>query len=223
MSPDFFLPPDFGIEVLYTVLIMIFTFLVFYKTREIYELTKHKGVQFFRYAFILLGLAYASRLFLYGSLLKSSLSFEPFSRPSPFLAPVSSLLLAYFSTLAILYLLYSTIWREYKTEHFLTIANSVALLISIIAFISRSPLAVLLSQVVLLVALVVMNIRNHKGDKKKTPMYALYFLIALFWLVSLLVMSGMRIQFSLWLKLVLEAISLSAMVVLYYKISRWVR
>ena len=226
LPPPLFIPPDFGIELIYTVTIMVLCFLVYYKTKEVYELTKHKGVQFFRYSFIFFGLAYASRLFLYVIMVGDVLLFEPFVHPHRMsLMPASNLVLAYFSTMAIFYLVYSTIWKKYSTEHFLTISNIVALFIAVIAFISRSPLIVSLTQLILLLIVIIVNIKNHHNgkSKKRKPMYALYYLIATFWLVSLFAISVPKMFLPFGVKWALQIISLAVFATLYYKIVKWVK
>ncbi|MFH1848570.1 MAG: hypothetical protein ABH879_00110 [archaeon] len=127
--------------------------------------------------------------------------------------------------MAILYLVYSTIWKKYSTEHFLTISNVAALFIGVIAFISRSPLTVSLTQLILLIIAIMVNVRSHNNgkNKKRTPMYALYYLIAVFWLVSLLVISGPRLFLPLGVKWALQIISLAVFATIYYKITKWVK
>jgi len=49
------------IEFIYTSLIVLLCFYVDYKTKEIYELTKHKGIKYFRNAFLFFGLSYGLR------------------------------------------------------------------------------------------------------------------------------------------------------------------
>ncbi len=118
ISSPHFNPLIFGTEIIYTILIMIFCILVYFKTKEIYNLTKHKGIQFFRYAFVFFGLAYASRLFLFLIIFSAESMFKHFI-PRIMLMPVFNLIMAFFSTMAILYLTYSTIWKKINNEHFI--------------------------------------------------------------------------------------------------------
>jgi len=220
--PPFFISPDFGIELAYTILILLFCFLVYFKTREIYELTKHKGIQYFRYAFLFFGLAYASRLFLYIMIAGNIFTFEPFAHPRPIL-PVSNLVMAYFSTIAILYLTYSTIWKKISIEHFLTLSNIIAIFVAVVAFVSMSPIIVSLTQLLLLAVTIIISIKAYKKDKKRTHMRALYFLIAIFWLISLFVIDEPRKFLPLEVKVTLQIISIIVFLAIYYRVTKWVK
>ena len=215
------LPLDIGIEVTYTLVIMLICFLIFFKTREAYDLTKHKGLQFFRASFIFLGLAYASRILLYGILIKNYFLLEPFIRVKQSVAmPICSLLVAYFSTMAILYLIYSTVWKKYKTNYFIIFSNTLALLISIITFVSKSPLVLLIIQLILLICLLLLNIQK-KHKKKKNSMHSTYFAIIIFWLISLFLMTNQRTHIPQIIKILIQIVSVSIISVVYYKISKW--
>lgn len=218
------MPIGFDIELVYTIIIVVFCTLVYFKTREIYNLTKYKGIQFFRYAFLFFGLAYASRLFLYIIIVGNILVFEPFMPPRHMsIIPVSNLVMAYFSTMALLYLAYSTIWKKFSMEHFLTFSNIIALFIAVIAFISRSPIIVSLTQLLLLAATVIISVRAYEKDKKRTNTRALYFLIAVFWLISLFVINDPRRLLPFWFKVSLQIISLMVFVVIYHKVAKWIK
>lgn len=219
--PYFINTPNLGIELAYTIVILIFCFLVYFKTREIYNLTKHKGMQFFRYAFIFFGLAYASRLFLYLMIFGSDNMFG-FSMIRRTMMPVSNLVVAFFSTMAILYLAYSTIWKNINIEHFLTFSNIIALFVAVMAFVSRSTLTVSLIQLVLMVFAAIIIFINHKKDKKKFGTKALYLLIFALWIFSLFALESRRIM-SFEFKIGFQIISLFVFIAIYYKVAKLVK
>jgi len=165
----FFDPVMFGVESFYSVIILLLCLMVFFKTKEMYDLTKHKGIQFFRYAFLFFGLSYASRLFLHFMVLGQNIV-----RHGRTIMPLSNLLVAFFSTLAIVYLLYSTIWKKVKGEQYITLANVLALIIAVVAFVSRSPAIIFFIQLCLLIIATVISAISHKRLKKKTNTKALY-------------------------------------------------
>lgn len=219
--PHFFNPLYIGAEMLYTLLIVIFCFLIYFRTREIYSLTKHKGIQFFRYSFIFFGLAYASRLLLFLMIFGSDNMFG-FSMGRMTIMPASNLVVAFLSTMAILYLAYSTLWKKINSEHFLTFANLLALLIGVIAFISRSTLFLSLTQLLLIIVAATFIFKNHKHEKKHYGTKALYLLIFGFWFISLLVLQSKNfIPFEF--KLVLQLISVASFVYIYFKVSKWTK
>lgn len=218
LARPFLSPIPFGTEMIYTVIIVLFFFLVYYKTREIYNLTKYKGIQFFRYAFLFFGLAYASRLFLHLFFLGNNFMTGPMGRGT--IMPLSNLLVAYLSTMAILYLMYSTVWKKINVEHFLISSNIVALLIAVTAFISRNPMMVSLIQSVLLAITVIISFRMHKAKRKNTRI--LYLLVALFWLINLFVL-GPKMFMPFGFKIVFQVLSLFVFAVIYYKVHKWIR
>ena len=218
---QFFNPLYIGAEMLYTLLIVIFCSLIYFSTREIYNLTKHKGIQFFRYAFMFFGLAYASRLLLFLMIFGTDNMFG-FSMKRIAIMPASNLIVAFLSTMAILYLAYSTLWKKINSEHFLTFANLIALFIGVIAFVSHSTLFLSLIQLILIIITGALIFKNHKPEKKHYGTKALYLVIFGFWFISLLVLQSrnfMPFEF----KLVLQLISVAAFMYIYLKVSKWIK
>ena len=211
-------PPRF--EFVYTIIVVLLCFLVYYKTRGIYDLTKYKGIQFFRYAFLFFGLAYASRLFLH-FLLIGNITFD-LDLSRRIIMPFSSLIVAYLSTMAIFYLVYSTIWKRIKYKHFLVFSNIIALSVSLVAFISRSPIIVSLIQLMLLVFAVLVSFKIHKNVKKISHIRLLYLLILIFWLINLFV-SGPNRFMPFEIKLFFQAISIIVFFLIYYRVSKWLK
>ena len=216
----FFDPMRFGTEIIYTVIIVLFCFLVYFKTREIYDLTKYKGIKFFRYAFLFFGLAYASRLFLH-FLLVGNITFD-LDLSRRIIMPFSSLIVAYFSTMAIFYLVYSTIWKRIKYRHFMVFSSLIAISIALIAFISRSPIIVSLIQLILLVFAVIVSFEIHKKIKKISHIRILYLLIFVFWLVNLFVLGPKRFM-PFEIKLFFQIISTVVFFLIYYRVSKWLK
>lgn len=225
------MPIGFGIELVYTLTVIVLCTLLYLKTREIYKLSEHKGIKFFRYAFMFFGLAYASRLFLYIVVVGNILLFEPFMRPRHMeIMPVSNLVMAYLSTMAILYLTYSIVWKRFNMEQFLTFSNIIALLVAVIGFLSRSHIIVSLVQLLLIATTIIISLVSYykaKKDKKKKhskhSMHTFYFLIAIFWLISLFILNNPTRFIPLEIKIILQLISLSIFVWIYYKATKLIR
>ncbi|MBN2457627.1 hypothetical protein JXB31_00675, partial [Candidatus Woesearchaeota archaeon] len=219
--PPSFNPLYLGVEMLYTLLIFIFCFLIYYRTREIYNLTKHKGIQYFRYAFMFFGLAYASRLFLFLIIFWTDNMLGPHMGCMA-LMPTSNLVVAFFSTMAILYLAYSTIWKNVESEHFLTFANIIALFIAVIAFVSRSTLFLSFIQLILIIAAGLFIFRSHKHEKRRYGTKTLYMLIFVSWFFSLIVLQSRHFT-PFEIKIVLQVVSIAAFLFIYLKVSKWVK
>ena len=210
-----------GVEIVYSMIILILCFLIFFKTKEMYNLTKHGGIKFFRYAFMFLGLAYAFRLILYIIAMNSSLSCN-FCMYGKTFWPITNFIVAYFSTLGIMYLVYSTIWKKIKVKHFLIFSNLIAFFIAIFSFIFRSPLRLSLIQFVLLIFAAIIIIKYHKKSKKKPNTQILYFLVFIFWLLSLIIL-GPRRFLSFEVKTLFQIVSVGVFVTIYYKVTKWIK
>ncbi len=218
--PFIFEPAEQGIELLYTFVVVVLCFLIYYKTKEIYDLTGHQGIKFFRYAFLFFGLAYASRLFLY-FLLIGNIAFD-IILPMRTLMAVSALVVAYLSTMALLYLTYNTVRKRVEFEHFLHISNVIALIIAGFAFVSRSTILVSMLQLLILLFAIVISFRDRESGKKRMPMRAIYFLIFVFWIVNLFIVGPRRI-IPFEVTLVSQVISIGVFLIIYYKVSKWVK
>lgn len=221
MVAHLFLNPVWvGVELVYSLIILVLCFLVFYKTKEMYDLTKHKGIRFFRYAFMFFGLAYAFRLLLFFIIIVNTTVCD-FCSHTKILIPVSHFIVAYFSTMAIMYLVYSTIWKKISLKHFLTFSNIVALLIAFIAFVFRSPIMLSLIQFLLLVCSSVIITKNNKINKRINTKI-LYYLIFVFWLLSLIILQLRRLL-PFEIKVIFQIMSIGVFVVIYHKVTKWAK
>jgi hypothetical protein len=219
--PKDLFPITFGIEIFYTFLIVFFCFLIFYKTREVYILTKHKGIKYFRFAFMFFGIAFASRLVLYLMKLNSDFFFANIILRQSF-RPISIIIITFFSTMAIFYLTYSIIWKKFDSEQFLMFANITALIVSIIAFTSHSPLIISFMQLIIMIASIIIIFINHKNQKKKVGTKSLYALIYLIWFISLLILHS-KWWFSFEIKLIVQTISIAVFTIIYFKVAKWLK
>ncbi len=219
--PPFFGPKIAGIELAYTVIVVFLCFLVYYKTKDMYNLTKYKGIGYFRKAFLFFGLAYASRFILHILTFTSRLIFDSYM-PRRATFPLMMIVVGYLSTMAIFYLTYSTVWKRINYKHFIIFSNVLAILVSAIAFISRSNILLSLLQLILLAFTIIISIKKHKKGKKKSHARALYLLISTFWLVNLLLVGPRRfVPFEF--KVIMQLVSLVIFFVIYYKVKKWVK
>lgn len=100
--------------------------------------------------------------------------------------------------------------------------NFVAVILSIVSFITRSPLMLLYIQLALLGILVLLIFAMPKEKKKISQVKVLYLLVAGLWLINLLVVDRAR-PFPLEIELFFKVISLTVFATVYYKISKWVK
>ena len=219
MMPPF-LESGFEAEFFYSLIVVVLCFLVYHKTKEIYELTKHQGIKYFRSAFLFLSLAYVSRFLLHLVIL-TGISFRFIIPRRIMFLPVLTVPVTYLSTMAIFFLIYSTIWKKIQYRNFIILSNAVAIFISITAFFSRSLILISLLQLVLLLFTVIISTRNHKKNKKKYTR-TLYFLILLLWLVNLFLLSPGRIL-PYGSKIFFQIVSIIVFVAVYFKVLKWIK
>jgi hypothetical protein len=218
MPPHFFNPYIFGANILFTLLSLIFCIIIYLKTRESYELTKHPGIGYFRDAFLFFGISYVLR-FLLNIIMLSTMALDIFM-PRHMLMPVSMLVLSYFSTMGIIYLILSTIWKKLSGTHMIWFGHGLAALLSVIAFLTRSPMILLYMQCLLLFIAALLTLVKAHDSKKITQTKVLYSLVILLWLMNLLIINR-RGPFSFTIEIVFEVISLIVFVIIYHKISKW--
>lgn len=218
--PLFFDPLIFGTELVFTIIAVVFCFLIYSRTRESYVLTKHKGIKYFRDAFLFFGLSYLLR-FLFSLLLLSGATFD-FILPRGMFAFFFILPLGYFSTIGIFYLIFSSIWKRFNNKIMLIFGHSTAIVLSLISFITRSHLMLIGLQCALLLLVVLLSFMAHRGEKKISQIKILYLLVSALWLINLLVIDQKR-PFPLEMEIFFQVVSLIVFVIIYYRISKWAR
>jgi len=221
MLPHFFDPIRFASESVYTTIIVFFCFLIYFKTKKFYNLSKYQGIQYFRNAFLFFGLAYLARFVIH--LLQLIGMASNLMGPRRFMFPAFMIPVGYLSTIAIFYLTYSTIWKKIGYNHFLILSNLVAIIVSVIAFITRSPFILSILQLLLLLATFIIGFMKHKKGKKTSNIRALYLLIAIFWLINIFVLDTTRRFFLFEFKVIFQVMSIGVFFAIYYKVMKWVK
>jgi len=217
--PPPFNPTIFFTELIFTILAVLFCFLIYFRTKESYELTKYKGIGYFRDAFLFFGLSYVMR-FLLALVMLSKIAFDVFV-PRTVIMPFFILPVGYFSTMGIFYLIFSTIWKSFNNRHLLIFGHSVAILLSIISFITHSHIILLLLQCILLLIAVIARFLIHSDKKRLSQITGLYLLVAGLWLINLLVLDRKRPMHGF--EFVFQILSLIVFIIIYYKVSKWAR
>ncbi len=214
-------PTRLGVELSYTLIVVFLCFSIYYKTREIYELTNHEGIHYFRLTFVFFGFAYISR-FIFISLKLMGITFD-IDFPRYIFGNFPLVLVGYFSTMAILSLTYSILWKKLNIKHIFLIFNVIAILISSIAFISRSSFILTITQAVLLIftsIIIAYYIMSKSG--KISQLYMLYILFILFWMVNLVALGPRRfIPFEV--QTIFQIISVVVIGIIYHRVGKWTR
>jgi len=222
--PYLFGPVGFISEVLYTMIVVLFCFLIYFKTKEMYDLTKYKGIQYFRNAFLFFGLAYLCRFVIQITQLTNIASGFGFDigHPRRMVFPLFMLVVSYLSTMALFYLTYSTSWKRFKYTSFMILSNAVAICLALVSFIFRSPFILSILQLLLLLTAFIIIVKQHKQSKKTAITKFLYFLILIFWLLNILVLDS-RWFFPFEYKIIFQVISIGVFIAIYYKVKKWIK
>jgi hypothetical protein len=215
-------PTKLAVELGYTLIVVFLCFMIYFKTKEIYDLSKHEGINYFRITFLFFALAYIFR-FLHIFSILVNITFDNDLLMEIFRSfPFSLVFNGYFSTLAILSMTYSIIWKNLHIKHTLLLFNVIAIVISGIAFISRSPFILILAQAVLLIFTVTMACYFYIKSRKFSQLFILYVLFLLFWVVNLLTLGPQRlIPFEI--QTAFQIISIAVIGIIYYKVAKWTK
>ncbi len=220
MPAPMFDPWIFGSELVFTVVAVAFCAAIYFRTRESYSLTKHEGIGYFRDAFLFFGLAYLMR-FLLSVVFLSGMAFEtPSGRD--LLMPLFILPLGYFSTVAIFYLVFSTVWHHFDNRKMLVFGHTVAILLSLASFFARSPELLTYLQLALLAVALVSVFLIRKEEKRMTQTKLLYTLVFGLWLLNLWV-TGRHHPFPEPVETLFLIVSLLVFVIIYFRVSKWAR
>ena len=170
-------PVRFYTEIIYSLFILASFLFIYFRTKDLYAITGHKGIEYFRTAILFFALAYASRLAYHLARVLLRYMEHGFSgRP---LSTLSLIMITYLITVAIGYLIYSNLWKSLKHRHFLIYINVFAAMIMIVFMLSNSLLFLISVQLYLIAIILLIN-------RQKKIKY-LYALISSFWILNMII------------------------------------
>lgn len=181
-------PHEFLItELVYFLIVFSLCIIIFSKTKEIYALTKHRGIFYFRNIFLYFAIAYLFRVFMV------SIPLLMEETPSMVLQPwrqIFLVLVGYSSTMAILSLAMSLLFHKVKLNSLAcnSILHATAILSSLIFFLTRSNELLIMMQTAFFLFSVVYII-FRQNDRKKgliSQNKVTYILLFAFWLMNIL-------------------------------------
>jgi hypothetical protein len=178
-------------EILYSFIIIVCSLMIYYGTKEIYELSSYKGIKYFRMAFLFFALAYFFRssikLILFYFNVRGIFSISP-KLLNPLISHLTLILFMYFSAMAIFYLLFSVMYKKWNYENRIYLFHIVAVFLAVFSVISRNPFSYLGLNLLLLVFVLVVVYISYKNSKKKTKghnLYVIYILLLFFWILNI--------------------------------------
>ncbi|NTV23328.1 MAG: hypothetical protein HGA85_03060 [Nanoarchaeota archaeon] len=221
--PPQMMPPSFisqiSVELAYTIIAVVLCFAVYLKTKEIYDLTKYNGLKYFRQAFLFFGLSNLLRFFII-VFMSISIAFDVVL-PRLMIPPFFIMLTGYLSTMAILYLIYSSAWEHFDRTRHQIIAHMLAVTLALLSFFTRSHVTLLLLQSILLIAALILNFSARSSHMKITQTRILNILICILWLLNLFFIDSRHAPFQI--DIAIRAVSLIIFVVIYHKVSKFAK
>lgn len=175
-------------ELIYSLVIILCSLMVYFGTKELYKLTSHKGIKYFRLSFLFFAIAYFFRSFII--VLLSLFQIPRILDLSPRVLGIFALsVFMYTSSMAIFCLLYSVMWKKFKNPNIIFFFHLLAVVFSVIT-ISVEEVRILLGLQILLFAFVVFTSylahKNLDKNKKKHNMYIIYVLLFGFWILNII-------------------------------------
>lgn len=222
--PEMMLRPNFNpwmfsSEFVFSIVVIVLCFIIYFKTKDAFNLTQHKGIGFFRKTFLFLALAYMFRYVLRLHFLTRifDLALPPF-----YVQPITLLISSYFSTMAIFYLFLSLTWKRLKLKYMNWLAHIIALIIAISSFLTGEPLFVIVCQAILLIATAIFSLRLSKKSHKLSKLFTIYVMLFFFWILSLLPFTTRRIL-PMEVNYVTQIISFILFIMVFIKVSKWIK
>ena len=176
-----------SMEILYSFVIIVCSLMIYFGTKELYELSNHRGLKYFRFTFLFFAIAYFIRSFI--KIIIIYLGKQEVAMVAPIVfGKLPLFLFMYFSIMAIFYLLYSVLYKKLKHDWILLFHLTSAIIAIIITFVGGNIFLVLLINILLLIFIIyVVYLSYHQSKKKKfLNLYAIYFLLSVFWILNIL-------------------------------------
>jgi hypothetical protein len=216
----FFSPTAISFELVYAFIVVLLCFWIYYITKEIYSLTKHKGIGFFRNTFLFFGLAFVFR-FLFTLFHLGAFLFD-IRITGMVLKPLSLIIVGYLSTMAIFSLSLSTMWKKIKDKNFHYLIHIIAFVIVLLVLVTRSAELLVLSQFVLMIFSIILSFINSRKSKKFSNLTIIYILLFVFWLLNLVVLSPIIWMFFMF-KIFSYMLSILIFFYIMYRVSKWTK
>jgi len=174
-------------ELIYAFLIIIVSLMIYFATKELYDLTKHKGIQYFRLAFLFFAVAFFFRSFIKIFVFFLEIPKEYGLLINQLLGTGTVFLFMYFSALAIFYLVYSVKHKKWNNKNLtIIIFQLLAIIIGVIVIISKNPYVILAINLLFLTSILFVIFTTHSQRKNKhKSLYVIYILLFVFWILNI--------------------------------------
>jgi hypothetical protein len=176
---------NFGIEILFLTIILFSAITIFLSTKEAYRFSKHKGIKYFRNAFLFLAVAYTFRfLFYLLSYLYNMELINDLGLPLRMFGGGSILVYTFTSSVSLLSLLYALSYK--KLEKRKIPEYSIYLISAIIGIVSFFMLSALWVIQILIATMIIFSVITQKSRKSKLSLGTAYISFSVFWILSII-------------------------------------
>lgn len=188
-----FINLGFGTEIIYSFAIIVCSLMIYFGTKELYELSSYKGIKYFRQAFLFFAIAYFFRSFIQFVMLYFNvpqiLDISP-RAAGPLFGQLTLGFFMYFSAMAVFYLLYSVMWKKWNgNSKRIYLFHLLAFIIAIISIIFRNSFVYLGMNILLLLFVIFtffISREQSKHKKQKQNLHIIYTLLFFFWIINIL-------------------------------------
>lgn len=186
-----FINSGFGTELIYSFVIIVCSLMIYFGTKELYELSSYKGIKYFRQTFLFFAIAYFFRGFIkfiiFNFGIKGITEFSPITFGIAGL--LTQLIFVYFSSMAIFYLLYSVMWKKWNGDSKkIYLFHGLAVIIALTSILLKNSLIYLcLNLFLIFIAVFIVYVSyQNKKDKRKHNLYFIYVLLSIFWVLNII-------------------------------------
>jgi hypothetical protein len=179
-----------GMELIYSFVIIVCSLMIYYSTKEMYELSSHKGIKYFRQSFLLFAIAYFFKSFIKVLLVYFGASRIIDINPK-FMGSITLFMFMFFGSLAVFYLVYSLMCKKWcrKSDIILGVFYILSVLISFIIITTRQA-GVFIGVSIFILAIAIFGLyiahKQSKNRKKKSNIQIIYILLFVFWILNIL-------------------------------------
>jgi len=203
----------FSIEIVFFTIVAVLCMLIYFRTKDIYDLTGHKGVYFFINIFLFFFLAYLFRLMLVTVFISPQLVSHDFII---ILRLVSFMLVSYTSIMVVASMVLSIHHRSIRmNEKILNILVHLgAFILSVAVLITGSQaIMIIVLTAVLLSSIVIVYV---KSDKLYSKNRLTYLMLGIFWIIS--IVTAPKHLLNPGVKVILYAVSIYIFFSIYFRL-----
>jgi hypothetical protein len=174
-----------GTEIIYSFVIIFCSLMIYFATKELYKLSSHKGIKYFRQSFLFFAFAYFFRSFI--KIILFYFEINELRTFLPIFGSITLFIFMYFSSMAIFYLLYSVMWKKWESKS-INLFHLVSLVIATtISLFNNSTIYFLINILffVFISSTVYLSYKQSKKNKSHN-LYIIYLLLFVFWIFNII-------------------------------------